>query len=172
MVSLLMICEIYAHNFFLFYGIVFSVSVFAEHLCARLLIFKCVRVLSWWGVAPTSVPLRNAIKRSCLQRLGYTYVSIALQPHQQSHSRDIKVTQNCGESEEERATRRHRAKMQPLYMKYAVKSMSTKERTSTQWSKIVHDHRSLPQHMLYHPSHTSHTLLHLADHPKSTCHAY
>ena len=49
-------------------------------------------VIGWWGVAPTSVlnvikgvacaqtfvSLRNAIKRSCLQKVVYTYVSSAL----------------------------------------------------------------------------------------------
>ena len=54
------------------------------------MIAECLeRVLSWWGVAPTFVPLRNAIKvvacaqtsislrnaikRSCFQKVVYTY---------------------------------------------------------------------------------------------------
>ena len=61
-----------------------------EHLSMRLLILQSF--LGWWCVAPTfiplrnaiksvayaqtSVPFRNAIKRSCLQKVVYTYVSL------------------------------------------------------------------------------------------------
>ena len=52
-------------------------------LCARLLILWCHGVVSRFrnaikGVAcaQTSVPFRNAIKTSCLQKVVYTYVSL------------------------------------------------------------------------------------------------
>ena len=70
-------------------------------MCAIMFVAECLKrkatnlaehVIGWWGVGPTSVLnaikgvacaqtfvlLRNAIKRSCLQKVVYTYVSSAL----------------------------------------------------------------------------------------------
>ena len=50
------------------------------------------------GLWVTSVPFRNAIKRSCLQEVVYTYVSFIVP---RSHCRNIKMAENCDESEKE-----------------------------------------------------------------------
>ena len=50
--------------------------------------------LKVWLVHKTSIPSRNAIKKSCVQKVVYTYVSLsfsALQQRQRSHCHNVKM---------------------------------------------------------------------------------
>lgn len=53
-------------------------SFLASHtFIAYGMLFLAMCVFSWRSVAPTSVPLRDAIEKSCLQKVLYTCVSLS-----------------------------------------------------------------------------------------------
>ena len=103
-----------------------------------------MHVLSWHGVAPTglcitSVSFRNAIKRSFLQEVVYTYVSllfpgliVAL-----AVSLSRRKNENCDESEKELGDwcENGSEDREPKYSHYLMKSvarlMSMRERSSS-----------------------------------------
>ena len=97
----------------------------------------------------TSVPFRNATRRSCLQKFWYTYISLSFPA---LYSRDVlKMAENCDESKEEKAKRlaeNGNKNREPKCSHYHVKSVQwIQERgAAATAAKNAHGHLKISSH--------------------------